>query len=397
VHPVFPKDSNEIFDLALVSSGGRVVKVSDQHFGHGSNLTLPGRGKDMGDGWETKRSRAKGHRDWVVVMLGCPAKLDHVEIDTNHFMGNFPESAEVHAILAETDIPKEDAPWIKILPRIKLGPHRRHFFQLVDAQDKIFTHLRVTIFPDGGIKRLRVMGVRANAGSMSASPVLQTTEAPQAGAPTSTLHDASTIAQGQRTIRALPLSQESFAEFGSVIQAYADANAVPRQVVVTGANQGTAVKFSHLSAKVQASFPTNLSEKPSANFAVYRAQPIPSSSSFTVKLLERHPCNNQAFFVIGSGPKLWDDSLNEVSNGYLVVVAKSGPDNKPNMKSLRAFLASSSQGVLYDAGTWHHPLIALKMVTDFACVETQLGGGNELDCELVNLESSCVEVVIPSF
>jgi allantoicase len=68
VIPVHPSD-NSVFDLAHVFAGGRVLCVSDQHFGVGSNLILPGRGKNMGDGWETKRSRTKGHNDWVVIQL----------------------------------------------------------------------------------------------------------------------------------------------------------------------------------------------------------------------------------------------------------------------------------------------------------------------------------------
>ena len=56
-------------DLAYVLNGGSVVALSDQHFGTGLNLILPGRGKDMGDGWETTRSRSKGHKDWVIVKL----------------------------------------------------------------------------------------------------------------------------------------------------------------------------------------------------------------------------------------------------------------------------------------------------------------------------------------
>ena len=68
VTPVHPSD-NSVFDLAHVFAGGRVLCVSDQHFGVGSNLILPGRGKNMGDGWETKRSRTKGHNDWVVIQL----------------------------------------------------------------------------------------------------------------------------------------------------------------------------------------------------------------------------------------------------------------------------------------------------------------------------------------
>lgn len=87
VSPIFPVDPGAELDLAHVLSGGRVVRVSDQHFGTGSNLLLPGRGKwrylftailysthyptgkDMGDGWETKRSRTPGHVDWAIIKL----------------------------------------------------------------------------------------------------------------------------------------------------------------------------------------------------------------------------------------------------------------------------------------------------------------------------------------
>lgn len=88
---MIPSDVHQEFDLAHVFAGGRVVFTSDQHFGVGSNLILPGRGavftaprisswvssliplkhtgKDMGDGWETKRSRQAGHKDWVIIRL----------------------------------------------------------------------------------------------------------------------------------------------------------------------------------------------------------------------------------------------------------------------------------------------------------------------------------------
>lgn len=90
VTPVFPPQIDVEFDLAHVFAGGRVVYTSDQHFGVGSNLILPGRGtfqrfisplclvsypvaaavgKDMGDGWETKRSRQKDHKDWAIIKL----------------------------------------------------------------------------------------------------------------------------------------------------------------------------------------------------------------------------------------------------------------------------------------------------------------------------------------
>lgn len=85
VTPVHPKSPGELFDMAHVFAGGRVVFTSDQHFGVGSNLVLPGRGlfmvayndgcsshsagKDMSDGWETKRNRQLGHKDWAIIKL----------------------------------------------------------------------------------------------------------------------------------------------------------------------------------------------------------------------------------------------------------------------------------------------------------------------------------------
>ena len=69
VSPTFSLHESEMFDLAHVFAGGHVEYVSNQHFGAGSNLILPGRGKNMGDGWETRRSRDGGHKDWVIIRL----------------------------------------------------------------------------------------------------------------------------------------------------------------------------------------------------------------------------------------------------------------------------------------------------------------------------------------
>jgi allantoicase len=78
-------------DLAAVESGGRVVASSDQFFSEPLSLLMPGRGKDMGDGWETRRRRGPGH-DWVIVKLGVPGNIRRVEVDTAHFKGNFPRA-----------------------------------------------------------------------------------------------------------------------------------------------------------------------------------------------------------------------------------------------------------------------------------------------------------------
>jgi len=96
--------------------------------------------------------------------------LSHVEIDTAHFKGNFPESCELHAIDSPDLIPPHQQAtseisggslWQAILPRTKLGPHRRHFFQLQSANHAKFTHVMLTIHPDGGVKRVRVTGTQS--------------------------------------------------------------------------------------------------------------------------------------------------------------------------------------------------------------------------------------------
>ncbi|EMD37856.1 hypothetical protein CERSUDRAFT_105740 [Gelatoporia subvermispora B] len=394
VAPVFPADMSAEFDLAHVFSGGRVVATSDQHFGVGSNLILPGRGKDMGDGWETKRSRQPGHSDWALIKLGAPGTLSTLEIDTAHFKGNFPESCEVHATQSTALIPQDlsDDAWTPILPRIKLGPHRQHFFQLENAAGRVFTHVRVTIYPDGGIKRVRVIGKRAlaledEAASTSTSGV-QTRVTPAAEVVSPTPTSATFTAQGP-LIPALPLTPEAFAPFGQVIQAYADPHAVPdpRRTRITGANQGTAVKF-HKLALLAASYPPEVGA--TAGLSVYRCAPIgvPPRGEWPVKLLERHPCTNQAFVPMGGRRAGAGDALEEPGRAYLVVVAKNGEDDRPDLGTMRAFVAEACQGIVYDTGIWHHPMAVLDKTIDFTCVETQIGNGDKLDCEIVELDGS---------
>jgi len=146
-------------DLAAVENGGMVLSCSDMFFGHRHNLIMPGRAANMSDGWETKRRRGPGH-DWSIIKLGAPGQIHHLEVDTSHFKGNFPESCSLEACTAQgvkteklTDL---SVPWTNVLPRTKLQAHTRHQFdqELLDAG--IVTHLRFNIFPDGGISRLRV-------------------------------------------------------------------------------------------------------------------------------------------------------------------------------------------------------------------------------------------------
>uniref|UniRef100_A0A0W0FHD9 Allantoicase domain-containing protein n=1 Tax=Moniliophthora roreri TaxID=221103 RepID=A0A0W0FHD9_MONRR len=386
VSPIIPAEPTENFDLAHVFAGGRVEFTSDQHFGVGSNLILPGRGKDMGDGWETKRSRQPGHKDWAIIKLAVPGFLEHVEIDTAHFKGNFPESCEIHALRIDEHVDwkvgrGEDKEWMLILPRTKLGPHRQHYFQLENVERKSYTHVRVTIHPDGGIKRVRFIGRRSESAETKDSSL---EEAPSViSAPT--IAPSTTISGPTTVLPVLPLTPEGFAPFGQVIQAYGDHTATPKGIKITPANGGTASKFHKLSL-LSSSYDSDAGA--TTGLSVYRCQPLDGvSADRTCKLqvLERHAFTNQAFIPMGSGP---GEGLQEPGQRYLVVVAKNGEDGRPDLKTLRAFVASTAQGIVYNTGIWHQPMTVLEKPLDFTCVETQIGDGSKADCEIIELEES---------
>ncbi len=135
---------NEL-DLAAIEHAGQVLTCSDMFFGPKHNLIMPGPAVDMSDGWETRRRRGPGN-DWVMVQLGCEAEVSRVEVDTSHFRGNFPDTCSI------------DADGHEILPRTKLLPDTRHVFidELIDAGP--VKEIRLNVYPDGGLARLRVYG-----------------------------------------------------------------------------------------------------------------------------------------------------------------------------------------------------------------------------------------------
>jgi allantoicase len=152
----------EPFDLVAIESGGRVLSCSDMFFGNRHNLIMPGRAVNMGDGWETKRRRGPGH-DWAIVELAAEAVLRRVEIDTNHFKGNYPDTCSIEGCSGDP----ASAEWTEVLPRTKLQASMRHFFEDELVRRGPFTHLRLDIFPDGGVSRLRVTGVVTAEGGLA--------------------------------------------------------------------------------------------------------------------------------------------------------------------------------------------------------------------------------------
>jgi allantoicase len=160
VVPEKERVTHGVFDLAAIENGGRILATSDQFFSEPLNLLMPGRSKDMGDGWETRRRRGPGH-DWAIVKLGVPGVIRRIQVDTSHFKGNFPESCSIDACYIEQaveDAALESAEWRAALERSPLKADRRHIFgeQLKDSGPA--THVRLNIFPDGGIARLRIFG-----------------------------------------------------------------------------------------------------------------------------------------------------------------------------------------------------------------------------------------------
>jgi allantoicase len=149
-------------DLAAITHGGLVVASSDMSFGHRHNLTLPGSSLHMGDGWETRRRRGPGH-DWVVVRLAARGALERIEVDTDHFKGNAPEGCSVEARDLPPGAPAElsgtESGWTPLLARTALRPDHRHAFDIPPSPP--VTHVRLAIYPDGGIARLRLIGTVA--------------------------------------------------------------------------------------------------------------------------------------------------------------------------------------------------------------------------------------------
>ncbi|HSF39396.1 MAG TPA: allantoicase [Thermoanaerobaculia bacterium] len=142
-------------DLAGTENGGVVLSCSDMFFGNRHNLTLPGPSLGMHDGWETKRRRGPGH-DWALVKLGMRGALHRAEVDTSHFKGNAPGSCWIEGC----DAPGASGDltdWREILPQTPLRPHTRHLFDELAAAGP-FTHVRLSIHPDGGVARLRLFG-----------------------------------------------------------------------------------------------------------------------------------------------------------------------------------------------------------------------------------------------
>ncbi|NBW00399.1 MAG: allantoicase [Betaproteobacteria bacterium] len=154
--------ATDVVDLVAMENGGRPVSWNDASFGSSvASLLLPGRGLNMGDGWETRRRREPGN-DWCVLELGAPGIVEKVEIDTAFFKGNYPDGCSIQAALVEggTDqsITTQSMFWQELLPRQKLQMDAVHTYEKEVVKLGKISHVRFNIYPDGGVSRLRLFG-----------------------------------------------------------------------------------------------------------------------------------------------------------------------------------------------------------------------------------------------
>ena len=152
---------DEMIDLASAVNGAKSILCNDMFFSHMDNLIMPGRGVNMGDGWETKRNRTPNNRDWVIVKLAHKGEISKILVDTCHFKGNYPDTCSIEGInVSESsiDFSSSDLKWTEILPKAKLQADHEHYFEKEIASKDSFTHIRLNIFPDGGVSRLRLFG-----------------------------------------------------------------------------------------------------------------------------------------------------------------------------------------------------------------------------------------------
>tara|TARA_B110000438_G_scaffold236577_2_gene233722 strand:+ start:832 stop:1824 length:993 start_codon:yes stop_codon:yes gene_type:complete len=156
------KFSKKIINLTSVLNGAAPIACNNEHFGRAENILAPGSGKNMGDGWETRRSRGKNF-DWLILRCATEGEISKIQIDTHHFKGNYPDKCSLQAAylkgkVKNNDIVKKSKKWKLLLKKVKLYAHKKHNFKNNLMKNKKINYIRINIFPDGGISRIRAFG-----------------------------------------------------------------------------------------------------------------------------------------------------------------------------------------------------------------------------------------------
>jgi allantoicase len=154
-------DEATVHDLASVELGARAIAWNDAHFGAAANLLNPGRGINMGDGWETRRRREPGN-DWCIIELGRPGKVEQITLDTAFFKGNYPDRCSIQAAMVTAgtadSIITQSQFWQELLAPQNMAMDKVHEFSAEVRDLGTVNHIRVNVFPDGGLSRVRVFG-----------------------------------------------------------------------------------------------------------------------------------------------------------------------------------------------------------------------------------------------
>jgi allantoicase len=154
-------DDDGLVDLISALNGGVALLANNEHFGLAGNLLLPGRGINMGDGWETRRRREPGN-DWCLIALACPGTVEAIEVDTAHFKGNYPARCSLQAAFvpdaAAQTLSSHAHSWPELLTEQPLQMDKQHYFRQEIQTLGPISHVRFNIFPDGGVSRLRLRG-----------------------------------------------------------------------------------------------------------------------------------------------------------------------------------------------------------------------------------------------
>jgi len=267
---------------------------------------MPGRAENMGGGWETRRSRIPNNTEWIVIKLARSGLIRKIEVDTNHFKGNYPNECEIHACFGEF------GPWKLLLNRTKLQGHTQHYFDKELNELGPVSHVKVTIFPDGGISRLRFHG--------EVYAVLPISE---------------TVIQNslKQCVEGIPITREDFLRYGDVDLSNSN---LPINNA-SGASVG--VLWNTQFTNLVPDKPLQLSRIRSFT---------PTSFPYLVTELERHTVSSQTFIPINSGK-------------YLVIVAlPSKFGDHPDILNFKAFIVNSNQSITIKAGVWHHRLTPLE-------------------------------------
>ena len=149
-------------NLTSIFNGAAPIACNNEHFGKAENILAPGRGINMGDGWETRRSRGKNF-DWLIIRCATAAKIDKIQIDTHHFKGNYPDHCSIQASLVKgkpsaKKIIAMSKKWKQLLNKVKLKAHKKHNFKNRLIKKNKINYIKINIFPDGGISRVRLIG-----------------------------------------------------------------------------------------------------------------------------------------------------------------------------------------------------------------------------------------------